>query len=129
MLKGVRHKTLDNDGTLSINTLHGTNVQQSRKVRCHVRTSFENITLDCFVVPFIMTINYEKIHVNNDLHLKLNTLELNESIPRKGGDVDIQLGVMDMWTFVQGIDRKIGKSLVIFKTVFGLVAWGMLQEQ
>ena len=74
-----------------------------------------------------MTINYEKIHVNNDLRLKLNALELNESIPRKEGDMDIRLGVMDMWTFVQGIDRKIGASLVILKTVFGLVPSGMLQ--
>ena len=45
-LKGVRHETLDNDVILSINTLHGTAVQQSWKVRCHVKTSFGNITFD-----------------------------------------------------------------------------------
>ena len=115
--------------TLSVNTLHGTNVQQSRKIRCHLKASFGFITFDCFVVPFIMNINYENTHVKDDLRKRLNALELNESIPRKGGDVDILLGVVDMWTIVQGIDQKIGESLVIMKTKFGLVPCGMLREQ
>ena len=128
-LKGVRHETLDRDVTLSINTLHGTNVQQSRKIRCSVKTSFGNITFGCFVVPFIMNINYENTHVSDDLRLKLNALESYESIPRKGGEVDILLGFTDMWTVVQGIDQKIDESLVVLKTAFGLVPFGMLQEQ
>ena len=128
-LKEVRHETLDSTVTLSINTLHGTNVQQSRKVKCYLKTSFGYITFCCFVVPFIMRVEYDKTCVDNDLRLKLNALELNESIPRKGGEVDILLGVMDMWTIVQGIDQKIGESLVILKTVYGLVPCGMLQEQ
>ena len=73
--------------------------------------------------------SYENTHVNNDLRKRLSALELNESIPRKGGDVDILLGVVDMWTIVQGIDQKIGESLVIMKTKFGLVPCGMLREQ
>ena len=77
-LKGVRHETLDQKVTLSINTLHGTNVQQSQKVRCHVKAPFGLISFDCFVVSFIMSIDYENTHVNNDLCLKLNALELNE---------------------------------------------------
>ena len=128
-LKEVRHETLDSKVTLSINMLHGTNVQQSRKIKCHLKTSFGYIAFDCFVVPFIMRVDYDNTHVDNDLRLKLNAFELNESIPRKGGKVDILLGVMDMWTIVQGIDQKIGESLVILKTVFGLVPCGMLQEQ
>ena len=127
--KGVRHETLDHNLTLSINALHGTNVQQSRKVRCHVKAPFGFVTLDCFVVSFIMEIDYENTHVNKDLCQKLNALELNESIPRKGGEVDILLGIIDMWTIVRGIDQRIGESLVILKTVFGLVPCGMLQEQ
>ena len=128
-LKRVRHETLDKNVTLSINTLHGTNVQQSRKIRCHVKASFGFVTFDCFVVPFIMTVNYENTHVKDNLHKRLNALELNESITRKGGDVDILLGIMDTWTILQGIDQKIGESLVIFRTKFGLVPCGMLPEQ
>ena len=75
-----------------------------------------------------MTVNYENTHVKDDLLKKLNALELNESIPRKGADVDILLSVMDMWTIVQGIDQKIGESLVILRTKFGLVPCGMLRE-
>ena len=47
-LKGVRHETLDKNVTLSINTLHGTNVQQSWKIRCHVKASFGFVNFDCF---------------------------------------------------------------------------------
>ena len=65
-LKGVRHETLDHNVTLSINTLHGTNVQQSRKVRCHVKAPFGFVALDCFVVSFIMEIDYESTHVDRD---------------------------------------------------------------
>ena len=43
--------------------------------------------------------------------------------------MDILLGIMDIWTVVQGIDRKIGESLVILRTKFGLIPYGMLQEQ
>ena len=44
-LRGVRHETLDNNVTLSINTLHGKKVQHSRKVRCHLKTSYGCISL------------------------------------------------------------------------------------
>ena len=128
-LKGVRHETLDKKVTLSVDTLHGTKVQHSRKVRCYLEASLGFVSFDCFVVPFIMSINYENTCVDDALHKRLNALELNESIPRKGGDVDILLGVVDMWTIVQGIDRKIGESLVIMKTKFGLVPCGILREQ
>ena len=127
-LKGVRHETLDKNVTLSINTLHGTKLQHSRKVRCHLKASFGSITFECFVVPFIMKINYEDTHVDGNLLERLNALELNESIPRKGGEVDVLLGIVDMWTIVQGIDQKIGESLVIMKTKFGLVPCGIPQE-
>ena len=43
--------------------------------------------------------------------------------------MDILLGIIDMWAIVQGIDQRIGESLVMLKTVFGLVPGGMLQEQ
>ena len=43
-LRGVRHETLDKNVTLSINTLHGTNVQHSRKVRCHLKASLGFVT-------------------------------------------------------------------------------------
>ena len=76
-----------------------------------------------------MNINYENTHVSDDLRLKLNALELNELIQRKGGDVDILLSVTDMWTIEQGIDQKIDESLVILRTAFGLVPCGMLPEQ
>ena len=75
-----------------------------------------------------MKINYENTHVNDNLSKRLNALELNESIPRKGGDVDVLRGVVDMWTIVQGIDQKIGESLVIVKMKFGLVPCGMQRE-
>ena len=74
-LKGVRHETLDKNVTLSVNMLHGTNVQQSQKIRCYVKASFGFVTFDCFVVPFIMSINYENTHVNDDICKKMNPLE------------------------------------------------------
>ena len=95
----------------------------------HLKAFFGFIAFDCFVVPFIMNINYENTHVSDDLRLKSNALELNESIPRKGGDMDILLGAMNMWTIIQGIDQKIGESLVILKTAFGLVPCEILQKQ
>ena len=128
-MRRVRHETFDKNVTLSINMLHGVKVQHSRKIRCHLKASFGFVTFDCFVVPFIMSVNYDNTHVDDHLRKKLNDLKLNESIPRKGGDVDILLGVVDMWTIVQGVDQKIGESLVIMKMKFGLVPCGMLREQ
>ena len=43
--------------------------------------------------------------------------------------MDVLLGVIDMWSVIQGIAQKLGNSLVILKTPFGLVPCGMLQEQ
>ena len=128
-LRRVRHETLDNQVTLSIKTLHGLKSEISRKVRCYFGTPTKRIRIDCFVVPCIMHINYDNSPFLGDLYKRLNTLELNEYFPRKGGSVDVLLGVIDMWSVIQGIDQKLGNSLVILKTPFGLVPCGMLQEQ
>ena len=53
-----------------------------------------------FIVPFIMTINYDKIHVGNDLHPKLNALELKRINPQKGrqcGHSSGHFGHVDAW--------------------------------
>ena len=123
-------KVSDDSVTLSINTLHGKHTANSRKIACDlVDKEGREIQISAFEVDKVMTTNHIDLPDDEELRHHLKNKTLNENFPRPPCDIELLIGVGDLWKIVHGVNERLGPDLVVLKTRFGNVVCGLPEEK
>ena len=123
-------KVSDDSVTLSINTLHGKHTANSRKIAFNlIDKESREIQISAFEVDKVMTTNHIDLPDDEQLRHHLTNKTLNESFPRPPCDIELLIGVGDLWKIIVGVNERLGPDLVVLKTRFGNVVCGLPEEK
>ena len=68
------------------------------------------------------------VDLDNPTQWALENISLNEPLSKRGGKIDLLLGMPVFWKIVRGIFARVSDSLVLLDTTYGKVSCGLTSE-
>ena len=98
-----------------------------RTLQGKVGSQVENCWFECFEGLCIMEID-QGVDLDNPIQRALENIPLNEPLSKRGGKIDLFLGMPLFWKIIRGIFACVSDSLFLLDTIYGKVLCGSTSE-
>ena len=123
-LKDLNYKVIENNVDLCVNQLENRQVIQSQEVEIVLKSGERVEKIRAFVVENLLSTQVV------DLPHAHTIKDLNGTFPRESKDIDLLIGVCDMWNIVENVEVDRSRQITLLKTPWGRVPCGkgLVQE-